>query len=252
MSSESEHPSEDLIALYAYGEGADDERGRITAHLGRCVECRRVAEEFEEFRHLSNVTEAPDPGADFEARMWARIQPSLPAPRRAWSGRNVVMVAAWAATIVLAVLSGTWLARQAPGTSAPAAEPIQTAAGADMRERVLFTALDSHLGQTEALLVELMNAPATASEMNYERQAADDLVNSGRLYRRTATETGHALYSALLDEVEPVLVEVARAPETLAARDLAALRERIVEGDLLFKVRAAARGARDRQDAGEL
>jgi hypothetical protein len=251
MSTEFDHPSEDFIALYAYGEGLDEERDRIARHLSRCAECRRLAEEFEEFRHFSNVTGAPDPGPDFETRMWSLIQPSLPAPARAWSVRNVAMVAAWAATIVLAVVSGMWLSRQAPGSPAPVGESVETAA-ADVRERVLFTALDSHLGQTEALLIELMNAPESANEMNYERQMADDLVNSGRLYRRTAKETGHALYSALLDEVEPVLVEVARAPETLAARDLAALRERIVEGDLLFKVRAAARGARDRQDAGEL
>jgi hypothetical protein len=161
------------------------------------------------------------------------------------------MVGAWAATIVLAVFGGSWLARQAPeGPGAIA--PAPGAATADMREHVLFTALDSHLGQTEMLLVELLNAPESLAELHAERQVADDLVNSGRLYRATAKETGHALYSALLDEMEPVLVEVARAPETLGARDLAALRERIVEGDLLFKVRAAARGARDRQDAGEL
>jgi hypothetical protein len=252
MSHGFDHPSEDLIALHAYGEGSDGERDAIAGHLARCAECRQLTAEFTAFRDWSSTTEAPDPGADFEARMWERIQPSLPARAAGWSARNVAMVASWAAAILCVVITGSWWMRSNPATAGGGAPAMPPAAATDVRERVLFTALDSHLGQTEMLLVELMNAPEAAAELAFERAVADDLVHSGRLYRQTATETGHGLFSAVLDEIEPVLVEVARAPDTFAPGDLAALRSRIVEGDLLFKVRAAARGARDRQHAGEL
>lgn len=207
-------------------------------------------EDFTRLLRSSTVEDVPDPGADFEARMWRRIEPELRRPQAqpVWSTRNVAMVVGWAAMIALIVVTGSRRLGTGPAPT-PAASGSATA---DVREQVLFTALGTHLGQTEVLLVELLNAPETPSAMTIERQMADDLVNSGRLYRLTAEETGHGLFSAVLDDVEPVLVEVARAPDVVPSSDLAALRERIVEGDLLFKVRAAARGARNRQGAGEL
>lgn len=253
MSIASEHPPEDVIVLHAYGEGAPDERDVVSRHLVECAACRLVAEECGAFRELSTMHDDADPGPDFEARIWTRIVADLPEPRRTWTSRHALTVTAWAATIALVILAGTWWFTPGPGGPGPG--PLAETAGSQphFRERVLFSALDAHLGQTEMFLVELMNAPEATASLEFEREVADDLVHSGRLYRATATETGHGPFAAVLDEVEPVLLEVARARHTLAAADLAALRERIVTSDLLFKVRVAARGARDRQsDAGDL
>jgi hypothetical protein len=114
--------------------------------------------------------------------------------------------------------------------------------------RVLFTALDEHLTQAEVLLIELMNAPANGElEFHLERETADDLVASGRLYRSTASETGDGEFVLVLEDIERVLVEVARSPQRIPRRELEALRGRIDEDDLLFKVRAAASEVRARQ-----
>jgi hypothetical protein len=112
---------------------------------------------------------------------------------------------------------------------------------------VLFSALDEHLAQTEILLVELMNAPAESGlEFGFEQGAAADLLASGRLYRHTAWHTGDLHVVAMLDELEGVLVDVARGPEP-RPEDVNLLRARIDAGDLLFKVRAVTTEIRDHQ-----
>jgi hypothetical protein len=117
----------------------------------------------------------------------------------------------------------------------------------DMRERVLLTALSDHFTQTEMLLVELLNAPDAPSDIAFERSAASDLVASGRLYRQTAAEDGDLQLAGMLDDLEGVLVEVARSPARMDPRDLGALRARISDDDLLFKVRAVRSDVRDRR-----
>ena len=43
--------------------------------------------------------------------------------------------------------------------------------------------------------------------------------------------------SSVLDDLEPLLLEIAHAPDTLSASDLTVLRERLAERGTLFKVR---------------
>jgi len=113
---------------------------------------------------------------------------------------------------------------------------------------VLLTALDSHFSQTEMLFVELLNAPDTGrDEMMFERATADDLVQSGRLYRVTAAETGDLRLADVLDEVQTVLTEIARTPAVPDRAALSAIRSRIQNDDLLFKVRAITNDIRDRR-----
>jgi hypothetical protein len=124
------------------------------------------------------------------------------------------------------------------------AESIEAA---EARERALFTALDSHFTQTEMLLVEFMNgSPSSAEDRDFARTTAEDLVESGRLYRATAEQNGHRVLAAMLEDLEPVLVEVARGPQRLDADIVRTLRERIDDEGLLFKVRAVSTDPRDR------
>ena len=112
----------------------------------------------------------------------------------------------------------------------------------------LLTALDEHFAQTEMLLVELKNAVNLKSaQREFERATADDLVASGRLYRATAQQTGDIQFVQLLDDLEGVLVEVARSPEPRDSEDFDFLRARIDDDDLLFKVRAVTAEVRVRQ-----
>ena len=114
-----------------------------------------------------------------------------------------------------------------------------------MQERVLYTALDDHFQQAEMLLVEVRNARERDS-LTFESAAADELISAGRLYRQTAEYTGQQRVVQVLDDLEPVLVEVARSPERMNAGARQWLRARIDEDALLFKVRVAANDARER------
>ena len=112
----------------------------------------------------------------------------------------------------------------------------------------MLTALDQHFGQTETLLVELLNAPeAVGSEFEFERASADDLVSSGRLYRESAQQTGERRFADVLDDLESVLVEVARSPKVIAQNDVESWRTQIEDNGLLFKVRAVTHEIRERQ-----
>jgi hypothetical protein len=246
------HPADDDLTLHAYRDDTPDARAAIDRHLRECAACASTWQEIQALQHLASAADVPEPAADFEDTMWARIAPqvcSWPQPkRRVWSTRQFVAVGAWAAAIAGIVVAGHLWLRRAPAETAPL-PTTATAVPSDVRERVLFAALDSHFSQTEMLLVELMNAPDDAKgSLAFERETADDLVQSGRLYRVTAAQTGNRRLTDVLDDVQTVLTEVARAPETPDKDDLAAIRSRIERNDLLFKVRAVTNDIRVRQD----
>lgn len=241
------HPTDEDLIFHFYGEQPPADRERIDAHLGACADCRGTWEEIGRTLQIADGVEVPEPPPGFERIMWARVQAALPPPRSRWSWKVFVPVAS-AAAFVIAMMGGVrfWAARVEPQETAPAptadfAEIQQT------RERALFMALDGHLAQTEVLLTELMNTPMKArAGFGEARSTAGDLVASGRLYRATAEQTGHRALAAMLQDLEPVLVEVARSPAQVDAATVRSLRERIDDEGLLFKVRAVNADARDR------
>jgi hypothetical protein len=196
--------------------------------------------------------------------MWARIQGALPDARptvSTWSAWRWMPALGMAAAVVLAVAIGyAWRASHDPHvvatpattTSASTAGPaIERTSATDLkktRERVLLAALSEHFQQTEVLLTEIMNSPDSGpSEVDFERTSAGDLVASGRLYRVTAQENGDLQLARMLDDLEGVLVEVARGPEHVARKDFQSLRTRIGDQNLLFKVRAVSTQIQQRQ-----
>ena len=109
---------------------------------------------------------------------------------------------------------------------------------ATVRERVLLIAVGDHLERSQMVLVELAHADTSGElDISAERQLADDLVASNRLYRQTARQMGHANVAGLLDELERVLVEVARGPSTMTMQQLADIQQRIESQGILFKVK---------------
>lgn len=254
------HPTDDDLVLRYYGEQDADTAARITAHLMTCETCAATSQQIEDVMALTAGVEVPEPNAGFEARMWSRIQPAIAATPSHWSSRSAVFLGALAASLVALVVAGyTWTRVARPvdheiATSAASALPTTAApsprstSGSDARERVLLAALNDHFAQTEVLLVELLNAPDSAqSELAFERSAADDLVATGRLYRQTARQTGDVRFVNVLEDLESVLVEVARGPEEIDRRDVDFLKTRIRDDALLLKVRAVNAEVRDRQ-----
>ena len=246
MTDDLNHATGDDLVLHFYGDTTADEHARITGHLETCAACWAERNEIAAVLQLAGTLRSPEPEPGFEDATWARLRPQL-SVQRLWSMRHVMTVATWAAAIGAVVVGTHFLLRQTPAAVTPptATAVVNTPDG--VQGRVLLTAVDSHLTQTEMLFVELLNAPAGAPDaFDYARTAADDLVSSGRLYRETALETGEDSVAAVLDDLETVLVEVARGDdaETL---DFMALRDRIEDDGLLFKVRAVTHEIRNRQ-----
>ena len=90
------------------------------------------------------------------------------------------------------------------------------------------------------ILVELANASAPAAgrlDISYEQKAAEDLLESNRLYRQTAATSGNVATAALLEELERTLLEIAHSPSEVSAHQLEDLRKQIEDRGILFKVK---------------
>jgi hypothetical protein len=241
------HPTEDDLILHYYREHAELDARRIDDHLKTCAACDSDWRQMGATMDALDGVVVPEPDAAFESRLWSGVEAARPPRSRNWTLRQVVMVGSWAAVVGLIAGAGlTWRAVHPPSAGTPAvaadaSEPVE------MRERVLLTALNDHFSQTEMLLVEVMNGPNTPAERQFERLTADDLVLSGRLYRDTARDNGDVHLAAMLDDIEDVLADIANAPERPDARQ--ALRARIEDDDLLFKVRAVTTEVRGRRRA---
>jgi hypothetical protein len=241
------HPSDDDLVLHFYGEsGADADR--LDAHLAVCGRCRIAWTDLRDTLSLVDHATTPDPGHGFERVMWARVQQALPARPRTGDWLRRLIPAGALAAVVIAAVTVTYQWRDAgpdPATVlTTSSAPNAAAPNPATVERVLLTALNAHFEQTEVLLVELMNADFPEVEqgidLSFERVAADDLVLSGRLYRLTAQQTGQTHLVRMLEDLETVLIEVARGPERASPREVQSIRTRIDDASLLFKVRAVS------------
>ena len=233
------HSTDDELILHFYGEHTPADRARIDAHLGSCAECQSLWDDIGRTLTAVGDADVPEPPAHFERVMWARVSAALPPRTSPWSWRALVPLTSFGALAIALALGGRTTAPEAPAVETAQATPSPDAEAFEARERALFTALDGHLAQTEMLLIELMNGPDPAtSDFGFARTTAEDLVASGRLYRATAVSTGHRRVAAVLEDLEPVLVEVARSPEQVDSATVRSLRERIDDDGLLFKVRA--------------
>lgn len=242
------HPTDEDLILHYYGESEATAEARIGAHLAECKACGMAWAALRQTMEMVDAAEVPEPSPAFERVMWARVQPLLAPPTRRtwWSLRALVPFASLAALIVVAFVAGrAWPRQASPAGPAPALTAAQLHA---TRERVLLGALGDHFEQTQTLLVELMNAPdADRANFEFARLSAGDLVASSRLYRQTAQQNGDARLAQVLEELESVLVDVARGPDHLDPGDLKSLRARIDHGNLLFKVRAVTSEVERRQ-----
>jgi hypothetical protein len=90
-------------------------------------------------------------------------------------------------------------------------------------------------------------ADGTNIDLRPERDQAEELVAANRLYRQTASQSGDAAVTELLDDLERLLVELATSPDQVSSAEYARVRQRIAAKDLLFKLRVVSEGVRERQ-----
>ena len=117
---------------------------------------------------------------------------------------------------------------------------------------MLLVAVGDHLERSQMVLVELSNAGAPehgSLDISYEQRAAEDLLESNRLYRQTAASAGDTATASLLDDLERVLLEVAHSPSAVSEKQLDELRKGIEDRGILMKVKVYGTQVEQRQAA---
>ena len=237
------HLTEEQLVSRYYGE--QGESLETERHLDECQECRAL---YGSVQRVLNMV-VPERGADYGAEVWRRIEGKLPARRWKWLWswtpqlRWAMAGAAMAALLAIAFLAG----RSYPNRPAPG--PV-VAADPQARERVLLAAMGDYLDRSQMVLIELSNTNTRGSlDISSEQERAQDLISETRLYRQTATTTGDGSVTGILDELERVLLDIARGPSRLSPVELEDLRERLKAEGILFKIRVVNSNVRSQEEA---
>jgi hypothetical protein len=241
------HLNEEQLVLYYYGEAG--ETAGVEEHLGDCESCRVTYHTLQRVLNSVDSLPVPERGADYEARVWSAVERQLPR-RRSFAARwltwkPLVVAASMAVLVVGAYLAGRTSLKPRPGQ----ASPVDMA---QVRERVLLVAVGDHLERSQMILVELSNAGAPKDghlDISYEQKAAEDLLESNRLYRQTAASAGDVGTASLLEDLERVLLDIAHSPSAVSASQLDDLRKQIEERGILFKVKVFGSQVEQRQAA---
>lgn len=253
------HPSDEQLMDYCGGEA--EGREAVEQHLRVCADCRGRWKALEQVISLAAATPVPEPHPAYESRLWHTLRPQLE-PRRRRAGwrewftlRRLVPAGAVAALTLAAFLAGRYSPRPAsPIAGGEAAGQANSAAGgpSQVRERILLVAVGDHLDRAQSVLLEISNAEPAAGDaapvdISREQQRAQQLLVSNRLYRQTAGQTGDTAVASVLDELEPLLAEIANSPGQVPAANLEELRRRIAARGLLLKVRVLGSTVRERE-----
>jgi hypothetical protein len=234
---------DDDLILYFYGEAENPEE--IRALLANSAELRARYETLR--RTLETAAEAlpiPERPDSYGAEVWERLRPNLKTPTlksklerlRSWIAGSGWTLAGMAAAAVLLLAVGFLAGRLWPRPDGP--RTLEASLPTEARERILVRTVAAHLERSERLLTELANTATDGSvDVSAERQWAQDLLEANRLYRQSARQGGRPRLAALLDDLEPFLLELAHGPSEIPADEIADLRARIDEQALLFKMR---------------
>jgi hypothetical protein len=240
MSNMTTHFTQDEFILAYYGE--PDARRE---HLDTCEECRAELARLAKVLDQVTPVEVPEPADEYEARVWDRVSWRLRGERKRTSREWTKWVAA-AAMLAFAFIGGLLWSRRYTGPVQIANQPSTTTAGSaepvastqQQRDRILLVVVGDHLDDSERMLIELTNLTAkTDVDVTTEQQRAEELLASNRLYRRTALDRGEDRVATLLDELEPVLMQIAHGPTQMTPEELQKVQKRVETKELVFKLR---------------
>jgi hypothetical protein len=241
MSTQTHFTQEDFVLAY-YDEPLPDAQRE---HLTGCGDCRA------ELARLANVldrvtpVEIPEPDETYEARVWDRMAWRLRSERKTSRTSWTTWLAA-AAMLAVAFVGGLFWNRSNTGPvhtanqATPSTSAVQPAGTStqQQRDRILLVVVGDHLDDSERMLIELTNlTPKDETDVSTEQKRAEELLASNRLYRRTALDRGEDRVATLLDELEPVLLQIAHGPSQLTPEELRKVQKRVETKGLVFKLR---------------
>jgi hypothetical protein len=253
------HLNEEQFVLYYYGEDASGLQESVEEHLGECETCRTAYQTLQRVLNSVDSLPVPERGAEYESEVWGAVERRLPRRGESFISRwfaapiwkPVSAAAAMALVVIAAFLAGRGslpFIRQ----KAPAQIAGNGAENGAVRERVLLVAVGDHLERSQTVLVELANAGAPKNghlDISYEQRAAEDLLESNRLYRQTAVSTGDESTASMLEELERVLLEIAHSPSAVSEKQLDELRKQIEDRGIIFKVKVFGKQVEQREAA---
>jgi len=243
------HITEEEWIEYYYGESTH--RQFVQEHLAECAECAATGRELaRDLAELSINKEVPARTDSYGENVWETLKPSLRphaqeklASRvwrwpRQWSPRLTAGIACAALTLaaitVVAFYSGRWWEhRQQPQVAATGNEKSS--------QRVILYVVGDHLDRSQRLLNELNNPDQAAADHRLQ-STARELLTENRLYRQSSEHVGNgsaadSSLDTVLDDLEPVLVELANQPEDLNRAAIIRLQKELHTSGLLFEIR---------------
>jgi len=246
------------VELYFYDELNAADRSALETHLRSCAACSQRLEDLRAIAHAlaeRPLVEAPPTGdwSGFMRRLDAVVGAPVPepAPMSAHSRRRSGFVwAAAAAAIVLSIgLAVTTLSNRAPDrqgvSSVPSAAATPPAPAAASPDKSLREVTAEHLERSKLVVLGLTTldpARAKASDWQYERKLAGNLLTDTRLYRMAAQERGMNDVAHVMRDLETVLIETSMSDDT--DRDaLGRLQKLIKKRDLVMKMQVVSANA---------
>jgi negative regulator of sigma E activity len=240
--------NDDDLVLYHYGDGLDAARAaEIRDALAASANLRERYASLERVLARVDAEPVPEPDANFNARLWQKLEPRLQTRRvekRAPWRDALDTLHAWltpprlafagACAIALAVGLGFYAGRQ----SAPNAPLVASAAADAASARVLDAYVAAHLRATEGVLMTASNSDS-ADLLGGNRELAAQLVEANRLYALAAARAGNTQLADFLRQIEPVLISLANPSPSESVQPSEGLREYLKATDLMFQVRAA-------------
>lgn len=206
---------------------------------------------------LQAVDAQPVPSADagLEERLWQRweqqvgrggvpdrrhadaLRGARRTPHRA-GARSLRRYAATAFAVIVALGAGILIGRQPALPQEPAPPPEVTAVGKSaLSSRVLDAYVAAHLRETEGVVLTAINSDSAAL-LAGNRELAAGLIDSNRLYAQAAARSGNARLANFLQQLEPLLIELANPAGTESVQSTDGLRDHVDKTDLLFQLRA--------------
>jgi negative regulator of sigma E activity len=101
----------------------------------------------------------------------------------------------------------------------------------DVRSADTQTLMAMHFEKSELLLRAFRNVrpdePGSATEVEYEKKQAKQLVLQNMMLRREADTAGDVQVASLLENLEPILLDIANLPRKPAADEIEVIKERV-------------------------
>jgi hypothetical protein len=258
------HLNEEQLLDYRYGDLAEANAAdgqTVEQHLHECENCRASYESLLSVLAMVEALPVAEPDPHFEARVWNKIAPKLQRPGFDWgaltawmSPKRLIIFGTVAALIVVAFFAGRISLTQKIVT--PAAPQIADNTNANapgqVRERILLVAVGDHLDRAQSVLLEISNAEPGSKQnsevdISAQQERAQEMLVSNRLYRQTAEHSGDNAVASVLDELEPVLLEIAHSPSKVSSSELEELQRGIESRGLMLKIRVLDSTVRNKE-----